>query len=100
MNERIGEDGIYLLDEPEAALSPQRQLALLAVLADRLRAGTSQFIVATHSPILMTIPGAEILLIEGTSISAVPLEDTEHYQLTKAVLQNPASFWKHLTHQD
>ena len=97
MNERIGHDGIYLLDEPEAALSPQRQLALLAVLADRLQAGTSQFIIATHSPILMTIPGAEILLIEGTTISPVPLEDTEHYQVTKAVLQNPASFWKHLS---
>lgn len=99
MNERIGSDGIYLLDEPEAALSPQRQLALLAVLADRLNAGTSQFIIATHSPILMTIPGAEILLIDGASISAVPLEDTEHYQITKAVLQNPASFWKHLSRE-
>ena len=100
MNERIGEDGIYLLDEPEAALSPQRQLALLAILADRLTAGKTQFLVATHSPILMTIPGAEILLIDGASISPVPLEDTEHYQVTKAVLQNPASFWKHLVAKD
>ena len=100
MNERIGEDGIYLLDEPEAALSPQRQLSLLAILADRLTAGRTQFIVATHSPILMTIPGAEILLIDGASISPVSLEDTEHYQVTTAVLQNPASFWKHLVAKD
>jgi predicted ATPase len=48
----------------------------------------------------MTIPGAEILLIDGPAISAVPLENTEHYQVTKAVLQNPASFWKHLTTKD
>jgi predicted ATPase len=100
MNERIGQDGIYLLDEPEAALSPQRQLALLAILADRMNAGASQFIIATHSPILMTIPGAEILLIDGSSITPVALEDTEHYQVTKAVLQNPGSFWKHLMPQD
>ena len=100
MNERIGENGIYLLDEPEAALSPQRQLALLSVLADRLSGGETQFIVATHSPILMTIPGAEILLIDDASISSVPLEDTEHYQVTTAVLKNPASFWKHLVEKD
>lgn len=96
MSSRIGDEGIYLLDEPEAALSPQRQLALLALIADRIRGGNTQFIIATHSPILMTVPGAEILLIDGTSLSAVPLEDTEHYQITKAVLENPASFWKHL----
>jgi predicted ATPase len=96
MNERIGEDGIYLLDEPEAALSPQRQLALLALLADRLRVDSTQFIIATHSPILMTLPGAEILLINGALISPTPLEETEHYQVTKAVLQNPSQFWKHL----
>ena len=96
MSSRIGDEGIYLLDEPEAALSPQRQLALLALIADRIRGGNTQFIIATHSPILMTVPGAEILLIDGASRSAVPLEDTEHYQITKAVLENPASFWKHL----
>jgi predicted ATPase len=96
MSERIGDDGIYLLDEPEAALSPQRQLALLSVLADRLKVGTTQFIIATHSPILMTVPGAEILLIDGESIAPIPLEDTEHYQITKSMLQNPMAFWKHL----
>jgi predicted ATPase len=100
LNERIGEDGLYLLDEPEAALSPQRQLALLALLADRIRARSTQFVIATHSPILMTIPGAEILLIDGASISPTLLQDTEHYQVTKAVLQNPASFWRHLAGRD
>ena len=96
MNERIGRDGIYLLDEPEAALSPQRQVALLAILADRLNGGSSQFIIATHSPILMTIPSAEILLIDGASIVSVALQDTEHYRVTQAVLRSPASFWRHL----
>jgi predicted ATPase len=96
MSERIGDDGIYLLDEPEAALSPQRQLALISVLADRLKVGTTQFIIATHSPILMTVPGAEILLIDGESIAPVSLEETEHYQITKSMLQNPMVFWKHL----
>jgi predicted ATPase len=97
MNERIGHDGIYLFDEPEAALSPQRQLALLALLADRLNGGSSQFIIATHSPILMTIPDADILMIDGPAIASVRLEDTDHYQVTKAVLENPSSFWRHLS---
>lgn len=100
MNERMGDEGIYLLDEPEAALSPQRQLSLLAILAARLKSNKTQFTIATHSPILMTVPGAEVLKIDGPSISPVPLEDTEHYQVTRAVLEHPASFWKHLTRDD
>jgi predicted ATPase len=96
MNERIGDSGLYLLDEPEAALSPQRQLALMALIAARVQGGSTQFIIATHSPILMTIPGAEILLLNGASIQQVRLEETEHFQITKAVLENPGVFWKHL----
>lgn len=89
------QQGFYLLDEPEAALSPQRQLVLMALIAERADDG-AQFVIASHSPILMTIPDAEILLLENGTIAPVALEDTEHYQITKAVLQNPASFWKHL----
>jgi len=94
MQHRIG-DGFYLLDEPEAALSPQRQLVLMALVAERAQAG-AQFLVATHSPVIMTIPDAEILLLEKGAIAPVAIEDTEHFQITKAVLQNPAAFWKHL----
>ena len=93
MNERIGRDGIYLMDEPEAALSPQRQLALLALIADRLHAGKSQFIIATHSPLLMTIPGAEILWIEGATaraIRATGLGDA-HYVITGRHPDKPGS---------
>lgn len=94
MQNRMGE-GFYVLDEPEAALSPQRQLVLMTLIAERAQAG-AQFVIATHSPILMTIPEADILQIEAGSFSRVAPEDTEHYQITKAVLQNPALFWKHL----
>jgi predicted ATPase len=94
MKNRLRE-GLYLLDEPEAALSPQRQLSMMALIAERADAG-AQFIIATHSPLLMTIPNAEILLIENGMLSPVKVEDTEHFQITKAVLQNPAAFWKHL----
>jgi predicted ATPase len=97
MNERIGNRGLFLLDEPESALSPQRQLALLALLADRIRSEETQFIIATHSPILMTLPDAQILLLEGDTIKQVAFEDTDHYRITKAVLNSPASFWKHLS---
>jgi predicted ATPase len=92
---RVGR-GLYLLDEPEAALSPQRQLALMAIIADRAAHGGSQFIIATHSPVLMTIPGAEILLIDGEQLVPTALENTDHFQITKSVLQNPAAFWRHL----
>jgi len=67
----------------------------MALIADRAAHG-AQLLVATHSPILMTVPGADILLIEDGVLRHVLLEDTEHYQVTKAVLENPAVFWKHL----
>jgi predicted ATPase len=88
--------GLLLFDEPEAALSPQRQLALLAHMSMLVAAGKSQFIIATHSPILMTFPGARILAFDGDTIRPVPLEDTSHFQITKGILHNPAVYWKHL----
>jgi predicted ATPase len=75
--ERFHGHGLYLLDEPEAALSPTRQLAMLVRIHDLVRAG-SQFIIATHSPILMAYPGATILLL-GDDIREVAYEETEHY---------------------
>ena len=88
--------GVYLMDEPESALSPQRQLTLLAMIADRVSKGKSQFIIATHSPILMTYPGATIINFDSTSLETIALEDTNHYTLTRDILQNPAMYWQHL----
>ncbi|MEK3774420.1 MULTISPECIES: AAA family ATPase [unclassified Paenibacillus] len=83
---RFSSKGIYLLDEPEAALSPARQLSLLRILHDL--SGTSQFIIATHSPILLGYPGAEILSFDDNHIQEVVYEDTDHYQITRSFLEN------------
>lgn len=91
MQERIKPGGLYLLDEPETPLSPQRQLALLALLKARL-AEECQFIIATHSPILMALPGAEILLFEGGAVRPVAWDDVEHVSLTRSFLANPGRF--------
>lgn len=97
--ERVGE-GLYLFDEPESALSPQRQLTLLAHMATLAASGRSQFVVATHSPILLTFPGAEILSFDGDAVHPVRLEDTTHYQITRGVLESPERYWKHLVSRD
>lgn len=89
-------EGLFLLDEPESALSPQRQLALLAFMADLTRGNRSQFVIATHSPVLLTFPGADILSFDSPPIRRVRLEDTAHYQITKGILDNPDRYWKHL----
>ncbi len=79
---------IYLLDEPEAALSPSRQLAFLRILHDLTRSGDAQFIIATHSPILMGYPNSVILNFDGPKIDEVEYETTDHYQITKYFLQH------------
>ena len=96
---RLGR-GLWFLDEPEAALSPQRQLALLALVWDRVEAGDTQLIIATHSPILMTFPGARILALDDTGIHETTLAETSHYQLTRAVLEHPERYWRHLRKSD
>jgi predicted ATPase len=90
------EDGLYLLDEPEAALSPQRQLAFLRVLHDLGRARIAQFIIATHSPMLLTLPKADILCLDGGDIRRVSYQDTDHYRLTNDFLDDPERFYRHL----
>lgn len=85
---RFRDHGLFILDEPEAALSPQRQLILLAHMHRLVRAG-SQFIVSTHSPILMGYPGATIIQLDGDGASVVRFEDTQHYAITRAFLMNP-----------
>ena len=79
--------GLYLLDEPEAALSPSRQLAALRLIRE-LVDDTSQFIIATHSPILLAYPGAKILQFDGIGITEVAYEDTEHYAITRDFLNH------------
>jgi predicted ATPase len=88
--------GLLLFDEPESALSPQRQLALLAHMSALVATGKSQFIIATHSPILLTFPDAQILSFDGDALRNISLEDPSHFQITKGILQNPAVYWKHL----
>jgi predicted ATPase len=95
LQHRIG-PGLLLFDEPESALSPQRQLALLAQMAMLVAEGATQFIIATHSPILLTFPGAQILAFDGDSVRQVALEDTSHFQITKGILHNPGAYWRHL----
>ena len=81
-------NGLYILDEPEAALSPARQLTMLGLIRS-LVDDSSQFIIATHSPILMAYPGAEILCFSDGGIKPVGYKQTEHYQITKQFLDNP-----------
>jgi predicted ATPase len=80
-------DGIYLLDEPEAALSPNRQLAALSAI-HRLVENSSQLIIATHSPILLSYPRAKIIQFDNSGVCEIAYEDTDHFSLTKDFLNN------------
>lgn len=94
------EDGLYLLDEPEAALSPQRQLAFLGILHALSRAKVAQFVIATHSPILLAYPGATILSLDEGRLQKTACEDTEHFRLTRDFLNAPDRFFRHLFADD
>lgn len=87
MMNRFGNEGLYFLDEPEAALSPTRQLAMMARMHDLTKAG-SQFIIATHSPILLAYPHAKIFAFNSDGVSPCAYEETEHFQVTKDFLTN------------
>lgn len=95
MMHRFGGHGFYVLDEPEAALSPARQLAMLRRLHELVQK-KSQFVIATHSPILMSYPDAWIYQIDEGGLSRVAYRDTEHYELTRAFLNSPESFLRGL----
>jgi predicted ATPase len=92
---RFVPDGLYLLDEPEAPLSPVRQLAFISELK-RMVEEKSQFIIATHSPIIMAFPGAMILSFDYGDVTKVAYEDLEHVTLMKSFLNNPESFLRRL----
>ena len=88
MMHRFGGHGFYVLDEPEAALSPTRQLAMLSRIHQLVRK-RSQFVIATHSPILMAYPNAWIYQIGGGGLERVSLEETEHYVVARRFLNDP-----------
>jgi predicted ATPase len=90
------EQGIYLLDEPEAALSPQRQLSFLRLLRDLSEPGHAQFLIATHSPIILSYPGAVIYSLDGEGIERIDYRDTKHFLITRDFLNSPERFFKHL----
>ncbi|WP_454719710.1 MULTISPECIES: AAA family ATPase [Cupriavidus] len=88
LTQRFRGNGLYLLDEPEAALSPQRQLAVLSRIHDLVRAD-SQFLIATHSPILMAYPDAWIYQLGADGVRRIAYEDTEHFRVTRDFLADP-----------
>lgn len=88
-------NGLYILDEPEAALSPMRQMRLMYLIKE-LEKRNSQFIISTHSPILMTYPGAEVLEISDEGIKSVDYKETEHYMITKRFMDAPEKIIKEL----
>ena len=95
MINRFDGNGLYILDEPEAALSPQRLMSLLVAI-DELVKANSQFIIATHSPILMAYPNAEILQFTEGGIDKVSYRETEHYKITKQFIDTPERMIKFL----
>jgi predicted ATPase len=95
LQNRFSGDGLYLLDEPEAALSPQRQLAFLVSLHELVGQG-SQFVIATHSPIILAYPHATIYALGGDRIAKMKYEDTEHYSLTRDFLLAPERYLRRL----
>ncbi len=92
---RFGRDGLYLLDEPEAALSPSRLLTLMVEMDRLVRLG-SQLILSTHSPILMAFPGARVYLLDKAGMRPVDYRETEHFRLTKDFLDNPEQVFHYL----
>ncbi len=97
---RYRRKGLYFLDEPETALSPRTQLALLELLTETGRAGHAQFVVATHSPIILACPGARIYDFDHSPIRAVKYEDTEHFKVYKSFLENRGKYTRNETDKD
>jgi predicted ATPase len=93
---RIQDKGVYILDEPEAALSPLKQLSLIALILEILKNDNTQFIIATHSPIIMGIPGALLYEITEEGMQPVNYQETDHYRITKTFLDNPDFYLRHL----
>ncbi len=96
VSNRFEGNGIYILDEPESALSPLRLMSLMAEMDRLVNAEHSQFIIATHSPVLMMFPNAEILYFFDSGIERTDYRDTDHYRITKQFLENPDKMFRYL----
>ncbi|MCM3318039.1 AAA family ATPase [Rummeliibacillus stabekisii] len=97
---RFSGKAIYLLDEPEAALSPQNQLTFLKIINDLVKKDGAQFIIATHSPILLGYPGASIISFGEEGLKEVEYEETQHYQISKFFLNNRHTLLERLFEED
>lgn len=95
MTNRFGGNGLYILDEPEAALSPLKQMSMLTVINELVKKN-SQFIIATHSPILMAYPDADIFVIDDNGIMKTPYKKTDNYMITRRFLENPEKMMHYL----
>jgi predicted ATPase len=91
LQSRLAPNGLYFMDEPETPLSPTRVLALISILKEGVDCG-SQFVVATHSPILMAFPEADILALDGDTLTRVAYDEVEHVVVTRSFLRNPDSY--------
>lgn len=92
---RVNSRGLYLLDEPEAALSPLRQLAFLSLLKDAVNLG-AQFVIASHAPIVMAAPGARLLELRDGELVRSEFDELEHVRTLRAFLREPAAYLRHL----
>ncbi len=95
MTNRFGGNGLYILDEPEAALSPLKQMSMLTVINELVKKN-SQFIIATHSPILMAYPDADIFVIDDNGITKTTYKNTDNYMITRKFLENPEKMMHYL----
>src|SRR5262249_53378602 len=89
---RSGRPALFIFDEPESALSPSRQIVFLRMLRDLEASGRIQIIIATHSPLLMAYPGADLRRITRGSIESCTLRETEHFQLLRSFFADPGGF--------
>ena len=95
MTNRFSGNGLYILDEPEAALSPLRQMTMLTIINELVKKN-SQFIIATHSPILMAYPNSDIFVVDDDGIVNTPYKKTDNYMITRKFLENPEKMMKYL----
>ena len=93
---RLGKGGFFIFDEPEAALSPQRQLSLMAIINQLCKNSKAQFIIATHSPLLLAYPNSVIYSCDTATLERIAYTDTQHYQITKRFLDNPEQYLHYL----
>jgi len=94
------EKGLYILDEPEAALSPNRQLSFLLLIHELESSGKAQFLIASHSPILLSYPNSTIYSLDHEETKKINYKDTEHYKLTKEFLDAPERYYRFLFDQN